>query len=265
MDRCLCIGVIAVSLLLATATTAQARESGGTMLAPCTAAQSASKTLAEKPVGQLPTGALVYRLETFPTIAVAQAAAGPLGVAAEAGSKAWLLTLGPAGGTSAGGATVTELGPLTIPSATTYTLRLQQRVSQPGCEGDAHTHPGAEAWYLLAGEQTIISSTGQARLIAGQGLVGPAPGAPMQLAYTGTAMTDALTFLILDGAQPASTPATITPATMPVTGGGYGNTNPPREGMGLLLVVLAAYGALVLGWGRGARQACRHEKRGSGH
>ena len=252
---CLC----AIGLFAVTATPAFAREWGGTLLAPCTPAQSTSKTLGEKPIAQLPTGTLTYRLDTFLTLAAAQAAAGPLGVAAEASGKAWLLTLGPQGGTSTGGTLVTELGPLVIPSATAYTLRLQQRVSQPGCEGDAHTHPGAEAWYLLAGEQTISSNAGQARLVAGQGLVGPAPGTPMQLAYTGTAMTDALTFLILDSAQPASTPATLAPATMPATGGGYGNTNPPHEGVGLLLVILAACGALALAVRRMARRRLRGE------
>jgi mannose-6-phosphate isomerase-like protein (cupin superfamily) len=222
MHRVLRACLAALGLLLACAAPTLARVSSEVRLAPCTSAQSASKTLGEKSISQLPSGPLTFQLERFPDLTAAQAAAGPLGVAAEAGSAAWLLTLGPVGRSGAGGTRVTELGPLSVPSAAGYTLRLQQRVSQPGCEGDAHTHPGAEAWYLLSGEQTIISASGQSRFVAGQGMVGPAPGAPMQLAYTGSAMTDALTFLILDSGQPASTPATVAPTTMPVAGGGYG-------------------------------------------
>ena len=44
------------------------------------------------------------------TLAEARAAEGALGLAAEAGSKVWLFTLGPAGGSSAGGQKVAEIG-----------------------------------------------------------------------------------------------------------------------------------------------------------
>ena len=43
------------------------------------------KTLAAKKVAELPAGPLFWRLETFPTLAQAQATAGPTGLAAESG------------------------------------------------------------------------------------------------------------------------------------------------------------------------------------
>src|SRR3954453_23529886 len=68
-------------------------DAAGAALAPCSPAQSASKSLGEKSIASLPAGPLSFRLESFPTLAAAQAVAGPLGVAAEASGKAWLLTL----------------------------------------------------------------------------------------------------------------------------------------------------------------------------
>ena len=62
------------------------------------------KPLAEKKVAELPAGPLFWRLENFPTLAQAQAAAGPTGLAAESGGKVWLFTLASAGEPS--GATV---------------------------------------------------------------------------------------------------------------------------------------------------------------
>ena len=42
----------------------------------------------------------------------AQASAGPYSVAVEAAGKAWLFTLGPAGGSTAGASAVAEVGPI---------------------------------------------------------------------------------------------------------------------------------------------------------
>jgi quercetin dioxygenase-like cupin family protein len=195
---------------------------------PCTATQSVSKGLGEKTTKQLPAGPLYWRLETFATKAAADGAAGPTAISFEAGGKAWLATLAARGGSTAGGTLVADIGPLPAPQAAEYRLRVQQRVSQPGCEGDIHSHPGAEAWYMLAGEQTVITPGREQRITAGQSLVGPPGGTPMQLAYRGTGESDALTFLLLDAAQPNSTPATLpspSPSSPPLPG-------PPKTGAG---------------------------------
>jgi quercetin dioxygenase-like cupin family protein len=190
---------------------------------PCSATQSVSKGLGEKLTKQLPAGPLYWRLETFATKAAAEGAAGPLAISFEAGGKPWLATLGARGGSTAGGTLIADIGPLPAVEAAEYRLRVQQRVSQPGCEGDIHTHPGAEAWYMLAGEQTVITPKGEQRITAGQSLVGPPSGTPMQLAYRGTGESDALTLLLLDAAQPNSTPATFSPG-LPDTGAGGGQS-----------------------------------------
>ena len=56
------------------------------------------KPLAEKKVTELPAGPLVWRLENFPTLAQAEAAAGSTALVAQSAGKVWLFTLGPAGG-----------------------------------------------------------------------------------------------------------------------------------------------------------------------
>ena len=187
--------------------------------APCTAQQSVSRALGEKTAQQLPAGPLTWRLESFPTRVAAEAAAGPLGIPFEARGAFWLATIGSGGGPSAGGTPVAQIGPVAAPSAASYRVRVQQRVSQPGCEGDIHTHPGAEAWYMLAGEQIVVTPAGETRIAEGQSLVGPPAGTPMQLVYRGAGESDALTFLLLDAAQPNSSPATFPPG-LPNTGAG---------------------------------------------
>ncbi len=69
------------------------------------------KVLSEKKVTELRAGPLFWQIENFPTLAQARAAEGPMGLAVESRGKVWLFTLGPAGGSSAGGTKVAEVGP----------------------------------------------------------------------------------------------------------------------------------------------------------
>ena len=86
----------------------------GLVLSPRTASAQKFevKPIAEKKIQQLPPGPLFWRIDNFPTLAQAQAAAGPTGLAAEVAGKVWLFTLGPKGGSSPGGSTVAEVGPV---------------------------------------------------------------------------------------------------------------------------------------------------------
>src|SRR5262249_10134171 len=70
------------------------------------------ETVAEMKLKQLPPGPLFWRIENFDTLAAAKAAAGPTALAAEIAGKVWLFTLGPKGGSSAGGKKVAEIGPI---------------------------------------------------------------------------------------------------------------------------------------------------------
>src|SRR5262245_65980762 len=69
------------------------------------------KPVAERKLKELPAGSLYWRLETFATLAEAQAAAGPTSLAAEVAGKVWLFTLGAKGGATRGDSKVAETGP----------------------------------------------------------------------------------------------------------------------------------------------------------
>ena len=86
-------------------------------------AQYIVQPVAEMKVKQLPKGELFWRVESFPTLEQAKAAAPPYrwnpdtvsydglpSLTAEVAGKAWLFTLGPKGGATAGGTKVAEIG-----------------------------------------------------------------------------------------------------------------------------------------------------------
>jgi hypothetical protein len=93
---------------------------------------------------QLPGGTLYWRVETFPTLPEAQAAAsafrwnsdtvsydGSPARAAEVAGKAWLFTLGAPGGAMKGGTKVAEVGPVPVISAPEYLLRVNHGSGPP--------------------------------------------------------------------------------------------------------------------------------------
>jgi len=166
------------------------------------------KTLAAKKVAELPAGPLFWRLETFPTLAQAQATAGPTGLAAESGGKVWLCTLGAAGGASAGGTKVAEVGPLPQVVATQYLLRINEASGPPGSITTVHTHPGSEAFYVLAGEQSIRTPQGMIHVKVGQPETGPGSGdTPLQVSSSGSTDLHALVMFMVNATKPFSSPA----------------------------------------------------------
>jgi len=184
----------------------------GLSLSPRTAiAQQALvvKALAEKKIAELPTGALYWRLENFPTRAQAEAAAGPAALVAESGGKMWLFTLGPSGGSSADGIKVAEVGPLPEVMATQYLLRINEASGSPGSVTTVHAHPGSEAFYVLAGEQSILTPHGIIRVSVGQPEAGPGGDTPLQVSNSGSTELHALVMFVVDATKPFSSPAKL--------------------------------------------------------
>jgi hypothetical protein len=165
------------------------------------------KAVAEKKVKQLPAGPLFWRIETFPALAQAQAAAGPTGLAAEVSGKVWLFTLGPKGGSSAGSGRVTEIGPVPLVSAPEYLLRINHAGGPPGAKTPAHTHPGSEAFYVLAGRLGQRTPHGVAHADAGQSMNGHGADMPMVVFSAGTTDLDQLVMFVVDATKPFSSPA----------------------------------------------------------
>ena len=167
------------------------------------------KPLVEKKVLQLPDGALFWRIENFPTLAQAQAVAGPWGLAAESGGKIWLVTLGPGGGSSAGGSKAGVVGPISRIAAPEYLLRINEATGPAGAVTPVHTHPGSEAFFVLAGEQCIRTVRGVTRVRAGRPQAGEGANMPMQVSSCGSADLRALVMFVVDATRPFSSPAIL--------------------------------------------------------
>lgn len=217
------------------------------------------KSLGEKRVTQLPAGPLVWRVETFPTVAEARAAEGPTGLVAKSTGQVWLFTLGPRGGSSPGGTKVAEIGPVPIAPATIYLLRINESSGPPGSVTTVHTHPGSEAFYVLAGEQSLSTATGVIRTRTGGMEIGPAGGTPLQVSSSGTTDLRALIMFVVDADRPFSSPAALpaaapaqTPSALPRTGG----ASPPMLAAGLALFV----GGGILAGVAGSRVARRFRR-----
>jgi hypothetical protein len=167
------------------------------------------KALAEKKVEKLPAGPLFWRVESFATLAQAQAAGGPMSLAAESNSKAWLFTLGPAGGSSSGGTKIVEIGPVPEVAASQYLLRINEASGPPGSITPVHSHPGSEAVYVLSGEQSFRTPHGVKRVAAGQAETGHGADTPMQASNSGSVDLRALIMFVVDATKPFSKPATM--------------------------------------------------------
>ena len=167
------------------------------------------KPLAEKKLQDLPAGPLYWRIEHVDALAQAQAAAGPWTLVAESAGKVWLFTLGPAGGSSAGATKVTEVGPIPRIVAPQYLLRINEASGPPGSITPVHTHPGSEAFFVLAGEQSIRSQHGVMRVMVGQAEAGHGADMPMQVSSSGSTDLRALVMFVVDATKPFSSPATF--------------------------------------------------------
>jgi hypothetical protein len=167
------------------------------------------KAVAEKKLKELPSGPLYWRLENFPTLAQAQAAAGPTSLAAEIAGEVWLFTLGPRGGSTAGGSKVAEIGPVPPISAPEYLLRINHATGAPGAKTRVHTHPGSEAFYVLAGRLGQRTPHGVAYADAGQSMNGHGADTPMQVFSAGTSNLDQLVMFVVDATRPFSSAASF--------------------------------------------------------
>lgn len=167
------------------------------------------KPLAEKKVTELPAGPLFWRIENFTALTQAQGAAGPLSLAAESAGRVWLFTLGAPGGSSAGGTKVAEFGPIPRVNATQYLLRINEASGPPGSITPVHTHPGSEAFFVLAGEQSIRSPHGVMRVKVGQPEAGHGADMAMQVSSSGSTDLHSLVMFVVDATKPFSSPATF--------------------------------------------------------
>ena len=182
----------------------------GFWLSPSTATaqqQFVIKPVAEKKLKELPTGPLYWLVENFPTLAQAQAAAGPTSLAVDVAGRVWLFTLGPRGGSTPGASKVAEIGPVPPVTAPEYLLRIVNSGGPPGAKTPVHTHPGSEAFYVLAGRVGQKTPHGVSHADAGQAMNGHGPDMPMEVFSSGTTDLDQLVMFVVDATRPFTSPA----------------------------------------------------------
>jgi hypothetical protein len=167
------------------------------------------KPLAEKKVAELPPGPLFWRIENFGSVSQAQAAASSWSLVAESAGKIWLFTLGPAGSSSPGGNKVAQVGPIPRVAAPQYLLRINEASGPPGSTTSVHTHPGSEAFFVLAGEQTIRSANGVMRVVAGHPEAGQGADKPMVVSSSGSTDLHSLVMFVVDASRPFSSAAKL--------------------------------------------------------
>ncbi len=178
------------------------------------------KPVAEMKIKQLPKGPLYWRVENFPTLDRAKAAAGEFrwdpdtvsyhgwpSLTAEVAGKAWLFTLGPQGAATPGGSKVAEIGPVPSLSAPEYLLRVNYGSGPPGAKTPVHSHFGSEAFYVLTGKLGQRTPEGVSYVEAGQTMNGHMAGMTMQVFNAGTTDLTALIMFVADATQPFSVPA----------------------------------------------------------
>jgi hypothetical protein len=178
------------------------------------------KPVAEMKIKQLPKGPLYWRIENFPTLDKAKSAAAPFRwnpdtvtyegspwLVAEVAGRVWLFTLGVKGAATPGGDKVAEIGPVPPVSAPEYLLRVNYGSGPPDSKTPVHTHPGSEAFYVIAGRLGQRTPGGTMYVEAGQTMNGHAPDMAMQVFNGGKTDLSALIMFVVDASKPFSTPA----------------------------------------------------------
>ena len=163
----------------------------------------------EKKLDELPPGSLFWRVENFPTIAQAQAAAGPTGLTTEFSGKAWLFTLGPKDGATPGATKITEVGPLPPIQAPEYLLRIMNVKAPPGWRSPEHSHPGSESFYVLKGRVGHKSQHDTHYADADSVMNSHGADTPMQVFTASETDVELFAMFVLDATRPFSSPARL--------------------------------------------------------
>lgn len=159
--------------------------------------------LASRPLLGSVTKPLYWHIDRFDSLDAAKEAAGPDGVAAEAHSSVWLMTVEGNTDEHYGGRHVSLIGPLTLPAADRYMMRVQSSLLRTGTTTPVHTHSGTEAFYVVSGEQCLETLQVGHRLLAGRSFFLPA-GAIHRGRVIGSDVRRALALVLHDAAHPAS-------------------------------------------------------------
>lgn len=149
------------------------------------------------------TGAIYWHIDRFDSLEDAKKAAGPNGVAAEAHSGVWLMTVEGKTKDHHGGRHVALIGPLNLPAAEGYTMRVASSLLKQGASTPVHIHSGPEAWFIVVGEQCLETEKSAHRLKAGKSFV-LATDQIHRGRVQSAEMRGALALVLYDSKRPAS-------------------------------------------------------------
>jgi quercetin dioxygenase-like cupin family protein len=124
--------------------------------------------LANRPLSGTLARTVYWHIDRFKSLDDAKKAAGPNGVAAEAHGNVWLMTVEGKTKDHHGGRHVALIGPLILPAAESYTMRVASSLLKHGASTPVHIHSGPEVWYIVRGEQCLETQNAARRLKAGQ-------------------------------------------------------------------------------------------------
>jgi quercetin dioxygenase-like cupin family protein len=122
--------------------------------------------LASRPLSGATTGSIYWHIDRFDSLEDAKRVVGANSVAAEAHGSVWLMTVEGKTKDHHGGRHVALIGPLHLPAAEGYTMRVASSLLKQGASTPIHIHSGPEAWFIVVGEQCLETEKSAHRLKA---------------------------------------------------------------------------------------------------
>jgi quercetin dioxygenase-like cupin family protein len=196
-------GVIAVAFLAIGLAVAEDRLVSCSVDSPERRGQEGCSILASRPLVASTKAPLFWHVDRFESLAAATKAAGPDGLAAEAHGSVWLMTVESRTDQHRGGQHVAAVGPLALPPAGSYTMRVHSTLLEPGATTPVHTHSGPEVFYIVSGEQCLEMKGEGWHLKTGETRTMPADVIHRGRVFGSTARR-ALGLVLHDAARPGS-------------------------------------------------------------
>lgn len=159
--------------------------------------------LASRPLVGSTAAPVYWHIDRYDSLNAAKKAAGPDSVAAEAHGTAWLLTVEGRTERPHGGRHVAWIGPLALPAADRYTMRILSTLLMPGGSTPVHTHSGPEVFFVVSGEQCLETRSEARRLTPGSSYVVPVDTIHRGR-VVGSGPRRALALVLHDAARPMS-------------------------------------------------------------
>lgn len=147
-------------VLMAVMTASSARPQATTRQCGLTEEAGPACLIAQKRIPVLPAPQVYWHIDKFSSLAVAQRSAVATSNVVEAFGSIWLFTIEKKSWRPRGGMRVSEIGPLPVRPATSYTAEYLRSVFTPGMTAPLHVHSGPEAFFAESGDTCLETPGG---------------------------------------------------------------------------------------------------------